>query len=548
MVLRFRDATDEMGLKFVRYDDMQGENRNQEANGGGVALLDFDLDGSLDLFFTQGCRLPLRTMTDEFSNQFFWNRNGKLQQVTSQAGLTAHGFFTGCTAGDIDEDGFPDLYVTAYGRSATYRNNGDGTFQDITDACGASVQTWGSSVAFADLNRDGLLDLYVATYIDAKDDPPKICKEPRSPTGTMQCSPTLFGALDDVLLLNDGHGSFIDVTRAAGVTAPDGKGLGALACDLNGDGWLDVYVANDTTPTFLYINETRSAEPARIGDSGILLPRLRDRGTEFGVATNGEGKITAAMGIAHGDYDRDGWTDVFVTNFYLETNTLFRNMEGAGFADLSSKSRLGPPSRMTLAFGTEFLDIDHDGWLDLLITTGHIEDREWTKVEHYRMHPHLFRNDRNGRFTDVADTAGSYFTSSWVGRGLAIGDLDRDGDLDAVMANQVDRSAILLNETPSPETSIMIKPVGRGQSPRSAIGTRAVAKGVTPVLMRDIAGGGSFQSASALEMHFGLGEMKQLDQVECTWPDGEIEQWMNVKPGCYVAVQGRGLVRLMRPE
>jgi len=541
---QFRDATHALGLTFTRFDDMQGENRNQEANGGGVALTDFDRDGILDLFFTQGNRLPRTSPSTEFTNQMFWQQDGLLRDVTLPAGLTAHGFFTGCTSADFDEDGFPDLFVSAYGRSRLYRNNGDGSFQDVSEASGAAVDSWSSSAAFGDVNGDGFLDLYVATYIDAHDDPPRICREPRSPTGTMQCSPTLFGALDDVLLLNEGTGAFRDVSQAAGITAPDGKGLGVLACDLTGDGRLDLHVANDTTPSFLYVNETSAEELGP--ESTLHIPRFADRGTEFGVATNGEGKITAAMGIAHGDYDRDGWTDLFVTNFYLETNTLFRNLQGRGFLDQSSASRLGPPSRSTLAFGTEFLDVDHDGWLDLMVSTGHIEDRDWTGIETYRMRPHLFRNERNGRFTDVAATSGAYFDQAWVGRGLAVGDLDRDGDLDLILAHQIDPSAILLNETPRPASSVIIRPVGRSASPRTPIGMRVWADGVTPELIRDLSGGGSFQSASAPELHFPLGTSTQFQRLVCLWPDGQRESWTNVTPGDYVAIQGRGLIPVSR--
>jgi len=531
---QFRDATKEWNLDFMRFDDIRGQNLIQEVTGGGVAVFDYDLDGRLDLFFCQGSRLPRTKVTNEYSNELFRNID-HLQRTTEPAGLTSHGFHTGATVGDIDDDGFPDLYVTAYGKTSLWRNNGDGTFQKTDEAV---VDSWSTSAILADFNDDGLLDLYVVTYVIADDDPPRICKDSRSPTGTVQCVPAFFSALDDFLFINNGRGGFTDVTRVAGITATDGKGLAAAACDINGDGNLDIVVANDGTPTFLYVGTGRNA-PAE--DSGPAIPTFEEKGAEFGVALTGEGRTISGMAVAHGDYDRDGWLDLFITNFYLEPNILFHNIGGSGFVDVSAQSRLGPSSRLRLSFGAEFLDVDNDGWLDLVVTAGHIEDRSWSGNEPYRMQPQLFRNDQNGKFTDVADNAGSYFRSLSLGRGLALGDLDRDGDLDVVISHREDPAVLLLNESAPGSHSVVIKPIGRIGSPRCGIGTRAIATGVTPVLLRDIAGGGSFQSASALELHFGFGDRPQLDELEFTWPDGHIDRWSSVTAGYYIAVQGRGL-------
>lgn len=535
----FKDATSEWNLSFKRFDDIRGQNLIMEGPGGGLAIVDYDLDGQLDLMFCQGCRMPRSKVTTEFTNELYRNVGG-LRPVTEQAGLASYRFHTGAAVGDVDEDGFPDLYITAYGKSTLWHNNGDGSFQDVGLAANLSIESWGTSSILADFNDDGLLDLYLVTYVLEDDENPRICKEPRSPTGTLQCSPTLYPALDDFLLINDGNGSFVDVTRVAGITGKDGKGLAGVACDLNGDGALDIMIANDGTPTFLYIR-TKGEETT---ESGLVIPKFVERAAELGVAVSGEGRTISGMSAAHGDYDRDGWVDLFITNFYLEPNILFRNLQGNGFLDFSTGSRLGPTSRLTLSFGAEFLDVDNDGWLDLIATAGHIDDRAWSGQEPFRMHPHLYRNDRNGKFTSVAAKAGSYFTSKWLGRGLALGDLDRDGDLDISISHREDPSVLLLNETPSPGSSVVIKPVGRSGSSRSAIGTRVVAAGVKPVLMRELAGGGSFQSASALELHFGLADASLFSLLECTWPDGQIEHWPNVKPGYYVAVQGRGLVRV----
>lgn len=539
-LFNFKDATQAWNLDFERYDDITGLNRIQEGLGGGVATFDYDLDGRLDVFFCQGSRLPRSKVTHEYSNELYRNV-GQLEKATAAAGLTSFGYHTGSTVGDIDDDGFPDLFLAAYGKAALWHNNGDGTFSDITESSRVLVDSWSSSAALADFNGDGLLDLYVVTYLVADDDPPRLCKEPRAPTGTVQCSPTIFPALDDFLFLNTGAGQFLDVTQVSGITGKDGKGLAIAACDFDGDGSLEIVVANDGTPTFFYVR-SKLTQSADYPD--LLIPHFEERAAEMGVALTGEGRTISGMSAAHGDYDRDGWVDLYITNFYLEPNVLFRNLKGKGFIDSSTVARVGPPTRSTLSFGAEFIDVDHDGWMDLIATTGHIEDRSWIGVEPYKMKPHLFRNDRNGRFTDVASAAGSYFTSSWVGRGLAIGDLDRDGDLDVVISHTGDRSAIILNQTPKSQSSVVIKPIGRMNSPRSAVGTRILATGVQPILYREIAGGGSYQSASALEIHLGLGESAKFEQLECTWPDGQIERWSDVAPGYYVAVQQRGLLKI----
>ena len=573
-ILQFDNVTSTWNVSFNRFDDIQGENRIMEVNGGGIAILDYDLDGWLDLFFTQGAKLPIQKFNQNLSNELFRNQGVQTapsdksqssavsyQNVTTAAEFASTGYHTGCAVGDINADGFPDVYINAYGRCTLWLNLGDGTFRDVGRETNSATVTWGASVAIADLNGDGFPEIYNATYLKAEDDPPKICKNPASPTGTSQCPPTLFPAVDDVLLVNNGEGQFVNLSQDAGILLPDGKGLGVLVTDLNGDNQPDIHIANDGVPSFLFLNAT-TTEQAPAGsqtlqptqpllhtsrDSSVaaqpIVPRFLERGMEFGVALNGEGRSAAAMGIAHGDYDRDGWTDLYVTNFYLEMHTLYHNQSGQGFVDYTSPSRLGPPARETLAFGTEFLDIDHDGWLDLIVTTGHIEDVSWNNLP-YRMLPHLFRNERNGRFTDVAKSGGDYFTSKWVGRPLAIGDLDRDGDLDVVIGHQGDPSVILANTTPEPETSVIIKPVGANHSSRDGVGTRITASQINPPLFRDLAGGGSFQSASAQEIHLPLADARKFKELVCTWADGEKETWNDVGPGYYVAIQGQGLIRL----
>lgn len=532
---RFRDVTSEAGVDFSRYDSQTGLHRMMEALGGGVALVDVDNDGALDIFFTNGCELPLST-NDRTHHLALFRNTGRLKYapIAGPSGIEQwHGYFTGCTVGDLEGDGFDDLFLAAFGPDLLLHNNGDGTFSDITSIAGVGSDLWGSSPAFADLNQDGNLDLLVVNYVHASDQAQDLCPNPKSPDGYIQCSPWMFQAAPDELFLSAGDGSFRAVASEVGLTAPDGKGLGVVICDFDRDGDQDIFIANDTTPNFLYRN--RGIE--RVG--GESLPRFDEVAVELGCALSFDGQAQACMGVASGDFDRDGWRDLFVTNFHSETNTLYRNHAGAFFVDETPQSGLGPPSREMLGFGTEFLDYDNNGLLDLFVANGHIDDFEWqSPPQPYRMLPQVFRNEGRA-FTEVTSEAGPYFRSKRIGRGLAVGDLDDDGLLDLVISHQRDPSVVLHNETDPHDQSLIIKLVGTKRSSRSGFGAKVTVEinGVTA--SSEVIGGGSFESASDCRVHFGLGTAKGISLLQVIWPSGEQQEWKDVSAGHYLVVEGR---------
>ena len=542
---KFQDIASAVGIDFKRFDDIHGLHRIVESNGGGVALFDFDNDGWLDVFFTNGCKLPVTDNASRYSNQMFRGADGQsFVHVTEPAGLTSHSYAHGCTVGDYDNDGFDDLYVTAFGRNQLWRNNGDGTLSDVTEETGTDVAVWSSSAAFADVNRDGNLDLYVVNYVKEDQASPKLCQDAASPDGYVTCPPTVYRAENDVLFLGDGEAGFRDATAESGITGLDGKGLGIVIFDANLDTWPDIYIANDGMPNFLYMNHA-SANDTNRDSSGVI---FQEQAALLGCAVNSDGKAESSMGVACGDVDGDGRSDLFLTHFYTETNTLYQNQTD-WFEDITRASGLGPSSRQLLGFGTEFVDYDNNGQLDLFIANGHIDDMSWG-VGHppYKMPPQFFVNRGQARFVDVSHWSGEYFSQGqWLGRGVAAGDIDNDGDLDLAVSHQLDRSALLRNDTAG-DQSVIVKFIGGTRSNRSAIGSRVEVTGFDTKYVREVIGGGSYQSSSDRRVHLGLAGKDVLPGLRVVFPSGTIAAWQNVPAGIYFAIEDTGeLIRSRVP-
>lgn len=565
----FRMIAAEAGLDFQRMDDIQGLWRITEVNGGGVALFDFDRDGRLDVFFNNGCRLPLSLGDRETRCEFFRNVTGaegdlaaatsgaeptegsavpgfKFERVTDQSTLVQYGYTFGCAVGDFNDDGFDDLYITAIGGSALWANNGDGSFVDVTEETGTQVSVWGSSAAFADLNGDGFLDLYVATYLDESTENPKLCPHPGSPDGYISCPPSQYEGVDDVLFVADGAGRFVDCTATAGLGGLRGKGLGVVISDLDLDGTPEIYVANDGESNFLLVRTDQAAAhdaSTASGDAGGRMSsspgdlRYADRALQAGVALNESGYAQASMGVTAGDCDANGYPDLFLSHFINDTNTLYLNRGALGFEDATRSSHLGVTSRQTLGWGTVFVDFDNDSWLDLIVANGHVDDRRWQgRGEPYQMRPHLYRNERDGSFLEVAEWGGDYFAQDWLGRGVAAGDLDRDGRIDLAISHQRAPSVVLRNETQSVQFSVTLNTAGVFSN-RNGYGVRIELVDTEGLVIRELVGGGSFQSASAAEIHVGIGSARSAT-IRVTWPSGRVETHRDIPPGRWMMREG----------
>ncbi|MFI5454445.1 MAG: FG-GAP-like repeat-containing protein [Isosphaerales bacterium] len=544
---RFEDRSSAQGLAgFVQDNGVSPIHQLPEMSSGGVGLLDFDGDGFLDVYCVQGGRFPPDPGVSFSGDRLYRNRgDGTFEDVTTKTGIGAmpRGYGHGVAVSDYDNDGHPDVFVTRWRSYALYRNRGDGTFEDVTQKAGLGGQRdWPTSAAFADLDNDGDLDLYVCHYGVWDTRNPRVCKDP-SGTIVLTCDPRGIESLPDHVFRND-TGRFVDVTAEAGIIDRDGRGLGVVAADLDGDGRIDLFVANDSTANFLYRN---------LGGF-----RFEEVGHAAGVAANAAGGYQAGMGVACGDLDGDGLVDLAVTNYYGESTTLFHNLGGGLFADHTAAAGLAAPSRLRLGFGAAFLDANNDGWLDLLTANGHVSDNG--PLFPYAMTPQLYLGSASGTLTDVTARAGPPFQQLHVGRGLAIGDLDNDGRIDALMVAQNEPLVDLHNETDSGNADTL---AGRGESQvRSHFimfqleGTKSNRDGIGAVASITCGGrarvalrfgGGSFQSAGDPRLHLGLGSKDQVESVELHWPSGLVDRHRDLAADrVYLLREGNSSPRVLR--
>ena len=541
-------ANSEMGIKFVNVAEQAGikhktiygdEHKNRyllETTGCGVAFIDFDNDGWQDVFLVNGTRLDELPKGQTPTNHLYRNNgDGTFRDVTEKAGLTRTGWGQGVCVGDFDNDGYDDIFVSYFGKNALYHNNGNGTFTDVAEKAGVANNRsrWGSGCAFTDYDRDGHLDLFVASYIDLD-----LKTAPLPETGpclykglNVACGPPGLTGGVNTLYHNNGDGTFADVSEKAGIRKTTGTyGLGVLIADFDNDGWPDIYVANDSAPAALYHNNKNGT--------------FTDVGVEAGCAFSVDGKPQAGMGVSAGDFDRDGWLDIFKTNFSGDTSTLYHNIGKAVFDDVTFPAGVGITTRW-LGWGCGFFDADNNGWLDIFLVNGHVypEVERLTTEAGYAQRKVFYRNLENGHFEDVSEKVGSVVISPTPSRGCAFGDYDNDGDID-ILINPVNAVPELLRcDSTNQNNWITIKTVGV-KSNRDGIGARIRCVTDDGAQIDEVRSGGSYYSQNDLRVHFGLGKARKVKSLEIRWPSGQAETLNDIAANQFVVVkEGTGLVR-----
>jgi enediyne biosynthesis protein E4 len=532
--ITYTDVTKESGIAFHHVNGASGQKYYIETMGSGACWFDYDGDGDIDLYAVNSSELPGWTGTEKPSSHLYRNDgNGRFTDVTEQAGVGNQGHYgMGCTAGDIDNDGDLDLYVTNFGPNVLYRNEGGGRFKDITAEAGVGDPRWSASAAFGDIDNDGDLDLYVTNYLDFTLENNKYCGLEK-PGYRAYCHPDSYNGVADSLYRNKGDGHFEDISVAAGVADPVGKGLGVVFTDIDQDGWQDIYVANDKTINFLYLNNHDGT--------------FKDISLSSGAGFSESGLPQAGMGTDAGDADGDGRIDLIVTNLDFETNELYLNNGDQTFTDATFRAGLGEPNFLNVAFGVAFMDYDNDGDEDLLIANGHILDNIALYKDQvtYEQSRSLLANDGTGHFREVGREVGPDFVKPNVGRGLAVGDFDDDGDLDFFVNNNNRDGQLFRNDGGNRLEAggghwLGIKLRGV-KSNRDGIGSRVRvatrdASGKQRWQVAEVRTASSYASQNDLRLHFGLGAAAKVEAVEIRWPSGILQTLKDVAGDQYLKV------------
>lgn len=513
--LHFTDQTQQAGIHFKHINGASEQKYLPETMGAGGLFFDYNGDGHLDIYLVNSGTLSntsqLLDRHPDHMNVLYQNQgDGTFADVTVEAGLQHNsGYGMGCLAADYDNDGDPDLYLTHFGKNQLYQNNGDGTFTDVTSRTGVGDGNWSVSASFGDFNLDGHLDLYITNYLDYQLETAHACFL----EGVhLYCGPHEYPGAYDTLYRNNGDGTFTDVTTRAGVHSA-GKGLGVLFTDYNNDGYPDIFVANDAVPDFLYRNNKDGT--------------FTDVAITAGVAYNSEGRATASMGIAAGDYDNDGASDLFVTNFSLEINSLFHNDNDGFYTMTTFDVGLADHSFSKLGFGTQFLDADNNGTLELFVANGHVWDNvsEITPSISYKQQCQIFGNTGQGQFMDLSDTAGAFFKHPIVARGAAIGDYNNDGAMDILVTSCGETPVLLRNDSQAEiqkNNWVKIRLIGT-ESNRDGIGAKVWVHTRETTQFREVTCGGSYASGSDLTLLFGIGTQEMIESIKVKWQNDLIQ-------------------------